>query len=90
MASDLKSVEKGGLPELIASDLNTYRKLALDLARKPTRLAVLKQRLAQNRTRAPLFDTEGFAGDLGQVFTGLWQEVCDGRVASSNRRISSA
>jgi protein O-GlcNAc transferase len=57
-----------GLSELITYSLDHYERLALDLALNPDRIAQLKQRLAQNRDRAPLFDiglyTEGFEAAL--------------------------
>jgi predicted O-linked N-acetylglucosamine transferase (SPINDLY family) len=46
-----------GLPELVTRDLEAYEALGLSLAREPARLAALRQRLADNRARAPLFDT---------------------------------
>lgn len=46
-----------GLPELITTSLADYEREALALARDPARLGTLRERLASNRTAAPLFDT---------------------------------
>ena len=53
-----------GLGDLTAQSPQDYERLALELARNPDRLAVLKQRLRENRLRMPLFDTERFTQDL--------------------------
>jgi predicted O-linked N-acetylglucosamine transferase (SPINDLY family) len=45
-----------GLDELIASDMEQYEAIALALAQDRGRLAALRQRLAQARRTAPLFD----------------------------------
>ena len=46
-----------GLPELVTENLAEYEKLALTLARDPAQLKVYRDRLKENRRRAPLFDT---------------------------------
>ena len=53
-ASLLKTI---GLPELVTRNLEEYESLALKLARDRTLLKVYRRRLADNRLRAPLFDT---------------------------------
>jgi protein O-GlcNAc transferase len=47
-----------GLPELITASLNDYEALALRLARDPLLLASVKEKLAHNRDKCPLFDTK--------------------------------
>src|SRR4029077_1308498 len=49
-----------GVPELIASSLEEYEALALELAGNPTMLTDLKAKLARNREKYPLFDTPRF------------------------------
>jgi predicted O-linked N-acetylglucosamine transferase (SPINDLY family) len=49
-----------GLPELITHSLPEYEALALALADDPVRLTALRDRLAQNRSQSPLFDTDRF------------------------------
>ena len=46
-----------GLPELVTGNLQEYEALALKLARDPALLKSYRRRLAENRGRAPLFDT---------------------------------
>ncbi len=49
-----------GLPELVTDSLAAYEDLSLALATDPVRLRELRERLAQNRASAPLFDTDRF------------------------------
>jgi predicted O-linked N-acetylglucosamine transferase (SPINDLY family) len=46
-----------GLPELVTRSLGEYEALALALATDPQRLSSIRQKLAQNRTTHPLFNT---------------------------------
>jgi predicted O-linked N-acetylglucosamine transferase (SPINDLY family) len=57
-----------GLPELIADSTAAYEAIALALARNPSRLAALRQRLKDNRDRQPLFDTASFARNLEAAY----------------------
>lgn len=47
-----------GLPELVTATLADYEALALKLARDPTALALLREKLARSKVTAPLFDTD--------------------------------
>ncbi len=47
-----------GMTDLIAPDWAAYEALALDLARNPDRLTAIRGRLAAERERCALFDTE--------------------------------
>jgi predicted O-linked N-acetylglucosamine transferase (SPINDLY family) len=57
-----------GLPELIASSLEEYEALALELARNPTLLTDLKVKLAGNRQIYPLFDTPRFTRHMETAY----------------------
>ncbi len=57
-----------GLPELIAASPGDYEDLAVALAHDPARLAVLKQRLAERRLTAPLFNTELYTRRLESAY----------------------
>jgi predicted O-linked N-acetylglucosamine transferase (SPINDLY family) len=57
-----------GLPELIATDLNDYRRIALSLANDPVRHQQLTKRLRHNRLTMPLFDTASFTRELEHAF----------------------
>jgi protein O-GlcNAc transferase len=50
-----------GLSELATHDLAAYEALALRLARDPSLLRGVRERLAENRTTYPLFDSDLFA-----------------------------
>ncbi len=52
------------LPELIAHSPKEYEALAIDLATNQERLGKLRQKLANNRLRSPLFDTTRFTKNL--------------------------
>ena len=62
-----------GLPELIAGTAQDYEALAIALARDPARLASLRARLAQNRTTAPLFDTQRTTRDIEAAYSTMFE-----------------
>jgi len=64
-------VSAAGLPELVAADLQDYERIALGLARDRGRLATLRQRLEQQRERAPLFDAAAFAAAFEGLLTRM-------------------
>lgn len=61
-----------GVPELITPDAAAYEALAIALAREPQRLAALRQRIEEQRTRAPLFDTERFTRHMERAYDLMW------------------
>ncbi|MGF2036395.1 MAG: TIGR03032 family protein [Nostoc sp. CmiVER01] len=69
-ASLLRAV---GLPDLITNNLEQYEQLAIHLGHSPTALQELRQRLAQNRTTYPLFDTSRFTRNLEQAYFAMWE-----------------
>jgi predicted O-linked N-acetylglucosamine transferase (SPINDLY family) len=62
-----------GLDELITHSLEDYEAMALQLAKEPSRLAALKDRLARNRNTHPLFDTKRFARHIEAAFLTMWE-----------------
>lgn len=70
-ASLLKAI---GLEELVTSDLEGYRDLAVRLARDPAALAPLRQRLAASHECSPLFDPARFARNLERAFAEMWAQ----------------
>jgi predicted O-linked N-acetylglucosamine transferase (SPINDLY family) len=62
-----------GLPELITYSLGDYEVRALQLATHPQELAALRERLAQNRLSAPLFDTPRFTRHLETAYRMMWE-----------------
>jgi len=65
-ASLLKALR---VPELIATTLSQYEEMAVTLATEPQCLAAVKRRLAEQRARAPLFDTALFTRRLEAAYT---------------------
>jgi protein O-GlcNAc transferase len=64
-----------GLPELIAPSLEAYEALALKLAKDPPTLAAIKQRLATNRTRCALFDTDRMRRHVEAAYVTIWERA---------------
>ena len=62
-----------GLPELVTQSLAEYEALALKLAQDKAMLGVLKDKLADNRLRFPLFDTDRFRRDIEAAYTTMWE-----------------
>jgi predicted O-linked N-acetylglucosamine transferase (SPINDLY family) len=60
-ASLLRAVR---LPELIASSLDAYEEMAVELAQTPGLIAAFKERLRNNIKTAPLFDTPSYTRHL--------------------------
>jgi predicted O-linked N-acetylglucosamine transferase (SPINDLY family) len=52
------------LPELGVTDNASFIGMATELGNDPPALAVLRQHLAQQRGKSPLFDVRGFAADF--------------------------
>jgi predicted O-linked N-acetylglucosamine transferase (SPINDLY family) len=61
-------LEAVGLSDLATDTAEDYEALAIALARDPARLAEIRDRLAQNRDTAPLFDTARFARDIEALY----------------------
>jgi len=61
-----------GLPELIATSLEHYEALVLELARDPARLRGIRRQLAERRMRWPLFDTGRFVRNLEAALVAVW------------------
>jgi protein O-GlcNAc transferase len=68
-----------GMSELIADDLEAYRRILLGLARDPSLLAATRSRLVQARSRSPLFDLARFARHLEQAYGRMWRRCLAGR-----------
>jgi protein O-GlcNAc transferase len=57
-----------GLPELVTFSGEQYESKARELARSPQQLRALRQRLAENRSTLPLFDTGRFTRHLEAAY----------------------
>jgi predicted O-linked N-acetylglucosamine transferase (SPINDLY family) len=72
-----------GLPELITFSTDEYESRAVELALEPAKLRALRQRLAENRSRAPLFDTDRFRRHLEAAYDEMWSRHESGQEPSS-------
>lgn len=59
------------LPQLITATQEEYEETAVGLAHDAPRLAAIRERLAQNRLTAPLFDTKTFTRALEAAYTKI-------------------
>jgi protein O-GlcNAc transferase len=62
-----------GLPELVTHSLDDYEALALRLATDPPLLVELRERLAQNQRRFPLFDTSRYRRQIEAAYSTMWE-----------------
>jgi predicted O-linked N-acetylglucosamine transferase (SPINDLY family) len=62
-----------GLPELIVGDLDAYTALALRFARDREWRAAIADKLARQRSTAPLFDIGRLARDLETAYRMMWE-----------------
>lgn len=69
-------VSAAGIPELAASSLAEYERIALELATGEQKLSQLKTKLAANREAAALFDTLRFTRNLEAAYTRIWETSC--------------
>lgn len=68
-ASLLHAIE---LPELVCTTLEHYEEIAIDIARRPERLAALKKKLRLNRMTKPLFHSKGYAQNMESLYQTMW------------------
>ena len=67
-----------GLPEMVTESLPGYEAMALDLARRPERLAGIRGRLHDNRSTTSLFDADRFRRNIESAYTGMWRIWSEG------------
>ena len=68
-----------GLPELITTSLEAYEAAALRLAREPSRLAALQERLAMDRSTMPLFDIARYTRGIEAAYRQMYETWKAGR-----------
>lgn len=61
-----------GVPELIASDLDSYKNLAIRLGQHPEEVELMRSKIESLRKTSPLFDTQRFATDLEDLYRRMW------------------
>ncbi len=69
-ASLLKSI---GLQELICTDFDAYRRMAIELALDRPKLDNIRAKLAANRLTYPLFDTARFTRNFERALEKMWE-----------------
>jgi protein O-GlcNAc transferase len=65
-----------GLPELITATAQEYEDKAVELAKNPTLMQSIRQKLATNLPTSALFDNQTFARHIETAFTTIHQRVC--------------
>jgi protein O-GlcNAc transferase len=68
-----------GMRELVTDSLEEYEQTALALARDPQRLIALRQKLADNRGTASLFDPVKLTGNIEAAYARMWQTWLSGQ-----------
>ncbi len=66
------------LPELITKNKKDYEALALELATKPKKLSLIKEKLLANRLSQPLFNTEQYTKFLEDGYKQAYQNYLIG------------
>jgi protein O-GlcNAc transferase len=61
-----------GLPELVTLNLADYESAALSLAQQPAALADIKEKLARNRLRMPLFNAGRYRHHIEAAYACMW------------------
>jgi len=74
-----------GMPELVTGTLEEYETAALEFARNPEKLHALRQKLAANLPRTPLFDTVAYTRSLEAAFALMWDRHKQGLPPASLR-----
>jgi len=67
-----------GLPELVTQTAAAFEALAVKLASDPKALAKLKSKLAKNKTKCALFDTDLFRRHIEAAYEQMWQRFLSG------------
>lgn len=63
------------LSELVTDSLKDYEEKALQLARSPTLLSSMKQKLMTEQLTSPLFDTAAFAQALEAIYQSMYENI---------------
>ena len=66
------------VPELITTSDKEYETLAVELGNDPEKLKLIKEKLANNLSTAPLYDTPLFTKNLESAFTQMYERYQQG------------
>jgi protein O-GlcNAc transferase len=69
-ASLLRAV---GMPDVVTHDLDEYERLGLRVASEPALRQELRERLRQNRSSQPLFDTGRYRQHIEDAYLTMWE-----------------
>jgi len=73
------------MPELVASNMNDYERLALKLAHEPLLLQSLRDKIAANRPQSPLFNTDLYRRQLESAYRTMMEQASRGEAARAFR-----
>jgi predicted O-linked N-acetylglucosamine transferase (SPINDLY family) len=68
-----------GLPELITETEEHYEQLILELTKNPKKMDLIKAKLAENRLKSPLFDTERYTRNFERGLMQVYNLYYDGK-----------
>lgn len=57
-----------GCQELIARNVDEYKRIAINLANNPDQLMALREKIEEQREKSPLFDCAHFTRDLESLY----------------------
>ena len=66
------------LPELITTTQEQYESLAIELATHPEKLKIIKDKLDNNLSTAPLYDTQLFTRHLESAYLAMYDKYQNG------------
>lgn len=69
-------LEAAGLGDLATRSMDDYIRIAVDLARDPARLAMLRQGLRSRVLASPLCDAERFTTEMEAAYRSMWKHWC--------------
>jgi len=76
-------VANAGMPELIASDWDEYKKIAINLAEDVESLIIIRKYLREKLSSSPVCNAPYFAKHFSNAMRAVWQRHCDGKLPES-------
>ena len=73
-------VRAAGIPEMVCDTPAAFVEKAVALAQNPSELSRIRKKLADNRDRSMLFDTESLVRHLEGLYEEMWQEYAAGEL----------
>ena len=66
------------LPEMVTSSQEEYELLAIELANNPKKFSIIKEKLVDNLSTAPLYNTDLFARNIESAFKTMFERYHQG------------